>query len=205
MTRTLTILTFITALLLGSAFAQDTSATQEIAVFAGGCFWCVESDFEKHEGVLDAVSGYMGGTTPNPTYEQVASGKTKYREVVQVTYDPTVISYQELLDIFWRLHDPSDADGSFVDRGYQYTSAIYTTTPEQYELAQNAKQALEASGKFEKGVATVIEPASDFYPAEDYHQDYYIKSSSRYNFYRYASGRDQFIERVWKNDTTSYQ
>lgn len=189
---------------LSLAFSQTEASDNHVAYFAGGCFWCVESDFEKHEGVFDAVSGYMGGELEDPTYKQVASGATGHREIVEVRYDPEVISYQELLDVFWRLHDPSDAGGSFVDRGFQYSSAIFYTSEEQQRLAEGSKAALEASGKFDS-VATEILPASTFYVAEDYHQNYHVKSALRYRLYRAGSGRDRFIERVWEGDDTVYQ
>jgi peptide methionine sulfoxide reductase msrA/msrB len=175
------------------------------AYFAGGCFWSVESDFEKHEGVVEALSGYMGGTVTNPTYQQVASHTTGHRETVRVRYDPQVISYQELLDIFWRLHDPSDAGGAFFDRGESYTSAIFYANEEQRRLAEGAKAALEASNKFDQPIATTIAPAAAFYLAEDYHQDYAKKNPRHYSAYRVASGRDAFFEQVWKGDETVYQ
>ena len=177
----------------------------EVAYFAAGCFWCVESDFEKVPGVGEVVSGYMGGTVENPTYEQVASHTTGHREAVEVRYDPDVVEYQQLLDAFWRMHDPTDADGSFVDRGESYTSAIFYADAEQQRLAAGSKAALAASGKFEEPIATVIAPAETFYVAEDYHQDYHTKNPLRYGVYRAASGRDQFISRVWQDDTTVYQ
>ena len=177
----------------------------EVAYFAAGCFWCVESDFEKVPGVAEVVSGYMGGTVENPTYEQVASHTTGHREAVEVRYDPAVVEYQQLLDAFWRMHDPTDADGSFVDRGESYTSAIFYTDAEQQRLAEGSKAALAASGKFEEPIATVIAPAETFYIAEDYHQDYHTKNPLRYSVYRQGSGRNQFISRVWQDDTTVYQ
>ncbi|MEM7649027.1 MAG: peptide-methionine (S)-S-oxide reductase MsrA [Cyanobacteria bacterium P01_A01_bin.70] len=177
----------------------------EIAYFAAGCFWCVESDFEKVPGVAEVVSGYMGGTVENPTYEQVASHTTGHREAVEVRYDPDVVEYQQLLDAFWRMHDPTDADGSFVDRGESYTSAIFYTDAEQQRLAEGSKAALAASGKFEEPIATAIAPAETFYIAEDYHQDYHTKNPLRYSVYRQGSGRNQFISRVWQDDTTVYQ
>ena len=177
----------------------------EIAYFAAGCFWCVKSDFEKVPGVAEVVSGYMGGTVENPTYEQVASHTTGHREAVEVRYDPDVVEYQQLLDAFWRMHDPTDADGSFVDRGESYTSAIFYTDAEQQRLAEGSKAALAASGKFEEPIATVIAPAETFYIAEDYHQDYHTKNPLRYSVYRQGSGRNQFISRVWQDDTTVYQ
>jgi peptide methionine sulfoxide reductase msrA/msrB len=202
------------ALVAGTLFAvprvmsQDSSTSEvglETAVFAGGCFWCTESDFEKHLGVKDAVSGYTGGTVENPTYEQVSSGTTGHVEAVMVYYDPAIISYQQLLDAFWRMHDPSDAEGSFVDRGSQYTSAIFYKDETQQKLAEGSKAALAASGKFTAPIATVIKPLDEFYVAEEYHQNYHKTSSLRYDFYRGASGRNQFIDANWKADTTVYQ
>jgi peptide methionine sulfoxide reductase msrA/msrB len=175
------------------------------AVFAGGCFWCTEADYEKLTGVIEAVSGYTGGTVVDPSYQEVISGRTGHYEAVEVYYDPEVISYQALLDAFWRMHDPTDAGGSFVDRGQQYQSAIFYTEDSQAELAQGAKQALEQSGKFNEPIATSILPLEDFYVAEDYHQDYYLKSPVRYEFYRLGSGRNQFIAQVWEGDDTIYQ
>ena len=192
----------------GSSQAESTNETMEdleTAVFAGGCFWCVESDFEHHEGVTEAISGYMGGQVANPSYKEVSAGTTGHREVVKVIYNPQVISYQELLDIFWRLHNPSDAGGSFVDRGFQYTSAIFYKDDEQQGLAEGSKQALEVSEKFSDPIATEILPTTEFYEAEEYHQDYYKKNPNRYKFYRFNSGRDRFIARVWKGDNMSYQ
>ncbi len=194
---------------IGSSDQMESTSqtTQELeeAIFAGGCFWCVESDFEHHEGVAEAISGYIGGQVDNPSYKEVSAGTTGHREAVKVLYDPQIISYQELLDIFWRLHDPSDEGGSFVDRGFQYTSAIYYKNEEQKSLAEGSKQALEAAEKFSKPIATEILLAGEFYEAEDYHQDYYKKNPVRYKFYRSGSGRDRFIARVWKGDTMSYQ
>ncbi len=180
------------------------SETTHTAVFAGGCFWCTESDFEKLEGVSEAISGYMGGSADQATYEQVSRANTGHLEVVQVHYDPTVISYQELLDAFWRMIDPTDAEGSFVDRGTQYLSAIFYTE-EQKVLAEGSKAALEASGKFDKSIATVVRPIETFYVAEDYHQNYYQTNKTRYEYYRFLSGRNQFIDEYWKSDKTVYQ
>jgi peptide methionine sulfoxide reductase msrA/msrB len=191
-----------------NAFSQATSSEPEgleTAVFAGGCFWCTEADFEKLLGVKDAVSGYTGGTVENPAYEQVSSGTTGHLEVVKVYYDSGIISYQQLLDAFWRMIDPTDAEGSFVDRGQQYTSAIFYEDETQQRLAEGSKAALAASGKFEAPITTTIRPAEEFYIAEDYHQNYHKTSSLRYDFYRNASGRNQFIDSNWKGDTTVYQ
>ncbi len=195
------------ALFLASfiTFAQNDTQEGAVAYFAGGCFWCTEADFEKLEGVSEAISGYMGGETENPTYKEVSRNNTGHRETVEVNYDPSVISYQELLDAFWRMHDPTDAGGSFVDRGESYTSAIYYANEEQKRLAEGSKEALENSDKFRKDIATVIADGGTFYPAEEYHQDYYKKNSLSYSFYRQNSGRDRFINRNWKGDEMVYQ
>ena len=185
--------------------ARANVEPEAVAYFAAGCFWCVEADFEKVEGVAEVVSGYMGGTVANPTYEQVASHTTGHRETVEVQYDPDVVDYQQLLDAFWRMHDPTDAGGSFVDRGESYTSAIFYVNAAQQQLAEGAKTALAESGKFDAAIATVIAPAETFYPAEAYHQDYYTENPIRYTIYRAGSGRDSFINAVWADDTTVYQ
>ncbi|MCG6893453.1 MAG: peptide-methionine (R)-S-oxide reductase MsrB [Desulfobacteraceae bacterium] len=172
----------------------------ETATFAGGCFWCTESDFEKIDGVAEAVSGYTGGTTADPTYEQVSSGVTGHIESVQVRYDPEKISYEKLLEHFWRSVDPTDPGGQFVDRGPQYRSAIFYHNTEQRRLAEASKKQLEASGRFDKPIVTEIRPLTSFYPAEDYHQNYYKTHPVRYKFYRWNSGRDQFLAEAWKDD-----
>ncbi|MDQ3521888.1 MAG: peptide-methionine (S)-S-oxide reductase MsrA [Gemmatimonadota bacterium] len=200
----------LAGLLLGTppAFSQTEAAEKDgyaTAYFAGGCFWSVESGFEKLDGVLEAVSGYMGGEVENPTYQQVVSETTGHRETVKVHFDPEVISYQELLDAFWRLHDPSDAGGAFFDRGESYTSAIFYANEEQRLLAEGARAALEASNKFNRPIATTIAPTETFYLAEDYHQDYAKKNPQHYSAYRVGSGREAFFERVWNGDETVYQ
>jgi peptide methionine sulfoxide reductase msrA/msrB len=167
------------------------------ATFAGGCFWCVESDFEKHEGVVAAISGYAGGKSDNPTYKEVSAGRTGHAEVVQVIYDPQKVSYKELLDIFWRHVDPTDPGGQFVDRGSQYRPAIFYHDEEQKRLAEESLRELDASGRFDRPVATEIVKLEQFYEAEDYHQDYYKKNPMRYKMYRFGSGRDQFLKKVW--------
>ncbi len=188
------------------AFAQPGNAASEVATayFAAGCFWSTESGFEKHEGVVEAVSGYMGGTLPNPTYEDVLTETTGHRETVEVRYDPEMISYQELLDVFWRLHDPSDAGGAFFDRGESYTSAIFYANETQERLAEGARAALAASGKFDAPIATALAAAGTFYPAEAYHQDFYKTDAEYYEAYRLASGRDAFFASVWEGDETVY-
>jgi len=174
--------------------------SQAIATFSGGCFWCSESDFEKHEGVIDVVSGYTGGDQPNPTYEEVSSGQTNHREAIQVTYDPSRISYETLLEIFWKHINPTDEGGQFVDRGFQYTTAIYYHTEEQKTLAEQSLIELDNSGRYNAGIITPILEAEQFYLAEPYHQDYHTKSSLSYKLYRYNSGRDQYLESIWGDD-----
>ena len=169
------------------------------ATFVGGCFWCTESDFEKIEGVVEVVSGYTGGDEKNPTYEQVSSGATGHYEAVQVYYDPLKISYAELLEVFWRHVNPTDAGGQFVDRGPQYRSAIFYHDEEQKALAEKSKVDMDKSGVFKGPLVTPIIPLSKFFPAEKYHQDYYRKNPLRYKYYRSGSGRDQFLESTWGN------
>jgi peptide methionine sulfoxide reductase msrA/msrB len=172
----------------------------QAAVFAGGCFWCTESDFEKVDGVVEVVSGYTGGGVANPTYQQVSAGATGHVEAVKVVYDPAKLTYEQLLRVFWRHVDPTDAGGQFVDRGPQYRSVIFYSSDRERILAEASKQSLAASGRFDKPIATEILPLGEFYLAEDYHQDYYKKNPLRYRYYRYASGRDQFLESVWAGD-----
>ncbi len=169
------------------------------AIFAGGCFWCMEPPFEKLPGVVSVVSGYTGGTVKNPSYEQVTSGITGHLEAVEITYDPEQISYPELLEVFWRNIDPTDDGGQFIDRGSQYRSAIFYLDEEQRRAAERSREDLAQSGKFERPIVTEIIPASTFYPAEAYHQDYYKENPLRYRFYRSGSGRDLFLEKTWKD------
>jgi peptide methionine sulfoxide reductase msrA/msrB len=170
------------------------------ATFAGGCFWCVESDFEKVDGVIEAVSGYTGGKEENPTYKQVSAGLTGHTEAVQVHYDPDKVTYKELLDVFWRHMDPTDAGGQFVDRGLQYRPAIFYHDEAQKRIAEESRAELEKSGRFSKPIATEIVPLTAFYTAEEYHQDYYSKNPMRYKMYRYGSGRDQFLKSTWAGE-----
>jgi peptide methionine sulfoxide reductase msrA/msrB len=167
------------------------------ATFAGGCFWCVESDFEKHDGIVEAISGYAGGHTDNPTYQEVSAGGTGHTEAVQVIYDPDKVTYNELLEVFWRHVDPTDAGGQFVDRGSQYRTAIFYHDDEQKRLAEASRQEIAASGRFDKSIVTEIVKLDQFYEAEDYHQNYYKKSEMHYKRYRQGSGRDQFLNKVW--------
>jgi peptide methionine sulfoxide reductase msrA/msrB len=177
-----------------SALMKTESKNLKTATFAGGCFWCVESDFEKVDGVVEAVSGYTGGQKPNPTYEEVSAGGTGHAESVQVTYDPDKITYKELLDVFWRHVDPTDAGGQFVDRGSQYRTAIFYHDEEQKRIAEESKAQLEKSGRFSAPVVTEIVPLTEFYPAEDYHQDYYSHNPLRYRLYRLGAGQLQIFE-----------
>jgi peptide methionine sulfoxide reductase msrA/msrB len=170
------------------------------ATFAGGCFWCIESDLEKVKGVKEVISGYTGGDKQDPTYEEVSAGGTGHAEAVQVTYDSNQVTYRELLEVFWRHVDPTDPGGQFVDRGSQYRTAIFYHDEEQRRLAEESKRALERSGRFDKLIATEIVPLGEFFEAEEYHQDYYKKNPIRYKFYRFNSGRDQFLKKAWAGD-----
>ena len=168
-----------------------------VATFAGGCFWCVESDFDAVPGVVETVSGYTGGTLADPTYKQVSEGGTGHREAVQIRYDPEQVSYERLLHIFWRSVDPTDGGGQFCDRGESYQTAIFVGNEEERHLAEASKEALEQSTVLDDPIVTPIEPAGEFYPAEGYHQDYYTKNSVRYRFYRFSCGRDSRVQQVW--------
>ena len=179
---------------------KQTKANSTKIVFAGGCFWCMEPPFDKLPGVKKTISGYMGGAVKNPTYRAVSSGTTGHTEVVLVEYDPAKVTFKKLLDTFWRNINPTDAGGQFVDRGSQYRSEIFYFTDEQRKAAEASKAELEKSKKFSKPIVTPITKAAEFYPAEDYHQDYYKKSSVRYKYYRYRSGRDQYLDKVWGKD-----
>ncbi len=190
-------------LLAATAGAQEgkkemTDKNTKTATFAGGCFWCIESDLEKLDGVIAAVSGYAGGQEKNPTYKQVAMGVTGHREAVQVTYDPKKVTYEKLLQYFFEHIDPTDDGGQFVDRGHQYSPAVFYHDDAQKSAAEKQKQALAKSSRFDKPIVVDIEPLKDFYPAEDYHQDFYKKEPSHYKSYRRGSGRDQFIEKKQK-------
>lgn len=181
---------------LGGA-AQAATRKAETATFAGGCFWCMEPPFAKLDGVLEVTAGYTGGTQANPTYEQVSAGGTGHVEAVQVVFDPKRITYDALLEAFWRSHDPTDPDGQFYDRGPEYRSVIFYHSPQQKTLAEAAKEKLDKSHRFPKKIVTAILPAAKFYAAEEYHQHYYKKNSESYHAYRRGSGRDQFIESIW--------
>ncbi len=191
---------FVTAISLLVFLTVTVSAGAELAkaTFAGGCFWCMQPPFEKLGGVVEVISGYTGGSSKNPTYEDYA--QEGHIEAIQITYDPSKISYSQLLDVFWRQIDPTDPGGQFVDRGPHYRSAIFFHDEEQKKGAEKSKEELGKSGKFDKPIVTEIIPASVFYKAEDYHQDYYKKNPLRYKFYRFNSGRDQYLDKVWSGD-----
>lgn len=188
-------------LLFSCAFAPFSAdaRTVETATFAGGCFWCMEKPFEAIPGVVSVSSGYTGGAMANPDYETYAAGG--HLEAVQVIFDPQLISFQQLLDVFWRQIDPTDPDGQFVDRGQSYTSAIFYHSESQRQEAEHSKDELAKSNRFSKPIVTKIQAAAPFYPAEEYHQDYYKKNPLRYRFYRSGSGRDQFLEKTWAAET----
>lgn len=173
----------------------------ELATFAGGCFWCMEKPFEEMKGVKSVISGYMGGTIKDPSYQQVTSGVTGHREVVTISFDQRIISYEELLQVFWHNIDPTDNLGQFVDRGPQYGVAIFYYSDEQRQLAERSKKILEQAKIFDKPIITPILPATEFYPAEDYHQDFYKFNPLRYNSYHQNSGRGQFLGRIWSGKT----
>ncbi|XKT74816.1 MAG: peptide-methionine (S)-S-oxide reductase MsrA [Patescibacteria group bacterium UBA2163] len=188
-------------------FAPDTSMNDNVnqqnhktIILAGGCFWCTEAYFQEQPGVVDAVSGYVGGSEENASYVKVADGKTKHREAVRITYDPQIISTEEILDIYWSHIDPTDTEGQFADKGFQYTSAIFYQDDEQKEVALDSKTRLEQSNLFDKPIATEILPATDFFKAEEYHQDYYKKAANHYERYKKASGREGFVEETWAKD-----
>jgi peptide-methionine (S)-S-oxide reductase len=176
------------------ALQQDTRAR---ATFAGGCFWCMEPPFDKLEGVISTTSGYAGGRQKNPTYEQVSAGRTGHAEVVQVVYDPAKVTYEQLLEVFWKNVDPFDAGGQFCDRGDQYRTGIFYHSEDQQRLAEASKQKIQQ--QLGRNVVTAITPVGTFYAAEDYHQDYYTRNPIRYNFYRWNCGRDNRLEEVWED------
>ncbi len=197
----------LSTLLLGSAAAQSpapkagaapaSAAATAKATFAGGCFWCMEPPFDKLDGVLSTTSGYIGGTKLNPTYQEVSAGTTGHTEAVQVEYDPKRVSYEKLLDVFWHNVDPTQKDGQFCDHGTQYRTGIFTYDDEQKRLAEASRAALAKSKPFKGDIVTQIVPATTFYPAEDYHQDYYKKNPVRYKIYRTGCGRDARLKDVW--------
>ncbi|HSQ71692.1 MAG TPA: peptide-methionine (S)-S-oxide reductase MsrA, partial [Rubrivivax sp.] len=186
-------LTLAALCLTGPASAQATAK----ATFAGGCFWCVEADFDKVRGVVSTTSGYIGGTLANPSYEQVSAKTTGHAEAVEIIFDPAQVSYEQLLEYFWRTIDPTTKDRQFCDSGSPYRTAIFTHGPEQAAAARASLAALERSKPFKAPIVTTIEPAGPFYPAEAYHQDYYRKNPLRYQYYRASCGRDLRLEQLW--------
>jgi peptide-methionine (S)-S-oxide reductase len=197
-------LTFLAiSLLTGATFVLWPStglvkaSTQAKAYFAGGCFWCMEEAFEKVDGVTAVVSGYMGGTVANPTYEQVSDGHTGHAESIEVTYDPTKITYQKLLDAFWRNVDPVTPNAQFCDHGTQYRAVVFYSTDEEKRLSEESKNKIEQSKRLPAPIVTQLVQASTFYPAEDYHQDYYKKNPLRYKYYKYSCGRAKRLETLW--------
>jgi methionine-S-sulfoxide reductase len=199
-------MTFTMFLILGMAQAGQEkkevgfSDGLEKATFAGGCFWCMEPPFDKLEGVISTTSGYTGGDDHDPSYDQVSAGKTGHLEAVQIVYDPKKISYEKLLEVFWKNIDPTQAGGQFADIGRQYRTAIFFHNEDQRRLALESRDNLDKSGKFNKSIVTEILRAKDFFPAEEYHQDYYLKNPVRYKYYRFGSDRDRFLNKTWGDD-----
>lgn len=189
----------------GAAQAQEPAGKEAVAIFAGGCFWCMEPPFDKTEGVISTTSGYTGGTAANPTYKEVSAGGTGHAEAVKVVYDPSKVSYEQLLHVFWRNIDPIRKDAQFCDVGSQYRSAIFYLDEEQRKLAEKSKADLDASGRIPKPIVTEIVEAGPFYPAETYHQDYYLKNPVRYAYYRWGCGRDARLEQVWGDEAGRHE
>ena len=188
---------FLLSTFAGGANQASAERRLEKADFAGGCFWCLEHPFDELEGVISIMPGYTGGHKKNPTYEEVSAGMTGHAESVEVVYDPEKISYAKLLDVFWHNIDPTTRNRQFCDVGNQYRSAIFYYSESQRQLAEESKKALEKSGRFKGKIVTEIVPASEFYPAEEYHQKYYLKNPIRYKFYRFNCGRDQRLREIW--------
>ena len=189
-----------TLILLHSMTAAATAATTATATFAGGCFWCMEQPFDQLDGVISTTSGYTGGTAQNPSYEQVTRGNTGHTEAIQIVFDPTVVSYTELLEVFWKNIDPTNASGQFCDSGSQYRSGIFYHDEAQHKAALASLEQLRANKPFEQKIVTEITRASVFYPAESYHQNYYQTNPIRYKFYRFACGRDKRLDQLWGTD-----
>jgi peptide-methionine (S)-S-oxide reductase len=184
---------------MSGAAAQQAAQRQATAIFAGGCFWCMEPPFDAIDGVISTTSGYTSGTQPNPTYAQVSSGKTGHTEALKIVYDPSKVSYERLLEVFWRNHDPLTANGQFCDKGSQYRAGIYYGSEKEKQLAEASKAAIEKSGRFKQRIVTEIVAATTFYPAEDYHQDYYLKNPVRYKYYSTSCGRARRLNELWGN------
>ncbi|MDD9819319.1 MAG: peptide-methionine (S)-S-oxide reductase MsrA [Nitrospira sp.] len=201
MNKTIVVFVLILAGVLVATSRPSMSETQQgqsaVATFAGGCFWCMEGPFDELEGVLSTTSGYTGGETDNPTYEQVSAGGTGHTEAVQVVYDPQTVSYRELLDVYWRNTDPTTPDAQFCDHGDQYRPAIFYVNDEQRQVAEASKEDIERTKTFSASIVTEITPATTFYPAEEYHQDFYTKNPIRYKIYRWNCGRDARLKELW--------
>jgi len=197
--RSLIALFALMVAVISTVAAAQTPKTAQ-AIFAGGCFWCIESDYDKVDGVISTTSGYSGGQTANPTYNEVSYNNTGHYEVVRVEYDPAKVGYQKLLDIFWRNIDPHNGDGQFCDTGPSYRAAIFYGSDEEKRLADASKAKIEASGRLKEPIKTQILPAKTFYAAEDYHQDYYVKNPLKYKFYRFNCRRDARLDEVWGAD-----
>ncbi len=194
------LLSAFVALLVGPGRAQSSPPpATKTAIFAGGCFWCIQPAFDKAKGVIKTVVGYSGGTEPNPTYELVTSEKTRYREAIEITYDPAKISYDQLLDIYWRQIDPTQADGQFSDIGPSYRAAIFYGNDDEKKVAEASKDKLARSGKFDKPIVTEILPAMKFYPAEAYHQKYYQQNPEHFEAFEKGSGRVSFQKQIWRD------
>ncbi len=197
MTKLLTALIAGLVLTAGANAAEESHPTTKTAVFAGGCFWCIQPAFDKTPGVIKTIVGYCGGTEPNPTYELVTSEKTQYRESIEVTYDPQKVSYDQLLDVFWKEIDPTQSDGQFTDIGPSYRAAVFYGNEEEKKTAEASKSKLAQSGKFKKPIVTEILSAMKFYPAEDYHQKYYRENPGHFDAFERGSGRVNFKEKTW--------
>ncbi|MDA0781769.1 MAG: peptide-methionine (S)-S-oxide reductase MsrA [Rickettsiales bacterium] len=187
----------ITILITTVITMANANAKNETATLAGGCFWCIESDFEKIGGIISVTSGYTGGSEPNPTYEQVSSGATGHVEAVQIVFDANIITYRRIMDKFWRSIDPLNARGQFCDIGPQYRSEVFYHNEEQKQIAEETRKQIDDSGVLPSKIVTKITEASEFYPAEEYHQNYYKKNPVRYKYYRYSCGRDKRVEELW--------
>jgi methionine-S-sulfoxide reductase len=188
----------LTAIIVTGSRGQNSSPVEtRTAIFAGGCFWCIQPAFDKAKGVVKTVVGYCGGTEPNPTYQLVSSEKTSYRESIEITYDPAKISYEQLLDIYWRQIDPTQADGQFTDIGPSYRAAIFYGNEQEKKIAEASKEKLARSGKFNKRIVTEILPAMKFYPAEAYHQKYYQQNPEHFEAFEEGSGRVSFQKKTW--------
>ncbi|MCB2213196.1 peptide-methionine (S)-S-oxide reductase MsrA [bacterium] len=201
---TFAVVALLTIPLVPTTQAQDQMMMSDthtaVATFAGGCFWCMEPPFQQLDGVIDVVAGFTGGSEKDPSYMDVVNGRTGHRESAQVTYDPSVVSYEKLLYTYWRNIDPTDKYGQFADRGDHYKTAIFYHNEEQKRLAEESKRELEKSGKFDDPIVTEVLPVTEFYKAEDYHQDYYKKNPLHYNAYKKGSGREGYIKRTWKDE-----